>query len=129
LTAAAPNGDEQVSIDDPAAAVARIRSLSASAPGMAAVDLSGSRNVIPILLEALPRWGRLMLAADCSEPFATEFYTDIHRKGALVCSGADLSSMLVNASLWAVEARNACRLLLDPKRAATLRGCVHRERA
>jgi len=115
---------ETVSITDENAAVERLRSLTANAPGLAAVDLSGSGNISAILLEALPRWGRLMLAGPCPEPFTTAFYTDIHRKGALVCSAGDLDSIFTDPSLWNVEVRNACRLLMHPERATKLRACL-----
>lgn len=129
LTATSTDGDATVRIDDPSGAVARVRSLIGSAPAAAAVDLSGQGKIIEILLESLPRWGRLMLAGACWEPFTTEFYTDIHRKGVTVCSGSELNSLRTNPSLWTAEARSACRLLLNEKRAATLRGCVGRARA
>ena len=90
---------------------------------MAAVDLSGSGDTIALLLEALPRRARLMLAGPSPEPFTTEFYTDIHRKGALVCSAGDLDSVVSDPSRWEADVRNACRLLADPVRAARLRSC------
>ena len=128
LTAGQAASDvETVNIADAASAVERVRSLTARAPGLAAVDLSGSGDVIAILLEALPRWGRLMLAAPCAEPFTTAFYTDIHRKGVVVRSAGDLDSIFAEPAQWQVDVRNACRLLLDSKRAATLRDCLGRE--
>ena len=51
---------ETVTVDEASAAVERLRSLTASAPGLAAVDLSGNGAMIAALLEALPRWGRLL---------------------------------------------------------------------
>lgn len=128
LAAGGPIPDvETVSIKDAASAVERVRSLTANAPGLAAVDLSGCGDVIAMLLEALPRWGRLMLAVPCPEPFTTAFYTDIHRKGVVVCSAGDLHSIFAEPAQWQVDVRNACRLLMDAKRATTLRDCLGRE--
>jgi hypothetical protein len=70
------------------AAVARLTAFVAGAPGVAAVDLSGSSHVIELLVATLPRWGRLLLAGP-SERFAVDFYNDVHRKGAVV-AGASL---------------------------------------
>src|SRR6266498_3907218 len=125
LTSRQTAGDvEIVNISDAPLALERLRSLTAHAPGLAAVDLSGSGEILAMLLEALPRWGRLMLAGPCPEPFTTAFYTDIHRKGVVVCSDGDLDSMFSDPSEWNVDVRNACRLLMEPKRAAKLRACL-----
>jgi hypothetical protein len=70
------------------AAVAHLAAFAAGAPGLAAVDLSGSSQVIELLVATLPRWGRLLLAGP-SERFAVDFYNDVHRKGAIV-AGASL---------------------------------------
>jgi len=70
------------------AAVAQLTGFVAGAPGLAAVDLSGSSHVIELLVATLPRWGRLLLAGP-SEHFAVDFYNDVHRKGAVV-AGASL---------------------------------------
>jgi hypothetical protein len=116
-----------IGIDDAAAAAKGLRSLTSCAPGVAAVDLSGNGDVIAMLLDALPRWGRLMLAGPYPAPFTTAFYTDIHRKGVVVCSAGDLDNMYANPWEWNADLRNACRLVADPNRAAKLRSCV-RER-
>src|SRR4051812_32583121 len=51
---------ETIDINDAPAALSRLRELTASAPGVAAVDLSGHGEMIAFLLEAMPRWGRVM---------------------------------------------------------------------
>jgi hypothetical protein len=71
------------------AAVAKLTAFAAGAPGLAAVDLSGSSSVIELIVATLPRWGRLLLAGP-SERFAVDFYNDVHRKGA-VLAGAPLA--------------------------------------
>jgi len=114
---------ETIDVSDALPAVERLRSLTANAPGLAAVDLSGRGETIALLLEALPRWARLVLAGPPPEPFTTAFYTDIHRK-AVVVGSADLNSMFTNPVDWQIDVRNACRLLMDPKHAAKLRDCV-----
>src|SRR5262245_47065106 len=105
LTASETNveGDDCVTPDDSRTAVERIRTMTAAAPGVAAVDLSGAGHAIAVLLEALPRRGRLLLAAPCAEPFTTAFYTDIHRKGVVVTTAGDGGAMFDDAAFWHVE--------------------------
>jgi len=124
LTNAESRDVETVSMSDAQTAVDRLRAITSAAPGVAAVDLSGRGSAIAILLEALPRWGRLMLAGPAAEPFTTAFYTDIHRKGTLVCCSDAPESIFAEPSKWRLELRNACRLLRDPKRAVKLRACL-----
>jgi threonine dehydrogenase-like Zn-dependent dehydrogenase len=56
------------------------------AGGFAAIDLDGRPGTVDVLMEALPRWGRLMLAGEAREPITIDYYNNIHRKGALVIS-------------------------------------------
>jgi len=105
-------------------AVEELRSRLAAAPGVAAVDTTGHGDLLRILLEALPRWGRLMLAGPGLEPFATDFYTDIHRRALTVCSGPnDAASGLADVRGWNADFDRAKRLLTDANRAAQLRAC------
>ena len=114
---------ETVDVRDTAAAVERLRALCGSAPGVAALDVSGCGSILSVMLEALPRWGRLLLAGPAPDPFTTAFYTDIHRKGVVVCSAGDLDSVFTRPEAWEIELRNAARLLKDPARAAQLQAC------
>jgi hypothetical protein len=106
-----------------AASTDRLRAAISNAPGVAAVDLSGNGEAIAMLLEALPRWSRLLMAGPQPQTLTTAFYTDIHRKGVTIAS-ADLDSMFADPAGWQIDLRNACRLLMDPVRAATLRSCA-----
>jgi hypothetical protein len=124
--AAATGEIETVPVGDAPAAVERLRALTTHAPGLAAVDLSGRGSTVAIILEALPRWGRLGFAGPTPEPFTTAFYTDIHRKGAVVSAIGALDSIFTDPRSWEVEVRNACRLLMNPARAAKLRACSAR---
>jgi hypothetical protein len=115
---------ETVEVADTAVAVEKLRALCAGAPGVAAVDVSGRGTVLSVMLEAMPRWGRLLLAGPAPDPFTTAFYADIHRKGVVVCASGDLDSIFTEPAAWDVEVRNAARLLTDPSRAAQLRACL-----
>jgi hypothetical protein len=93
------------------AAVARLTAFVAGAPGVAAVDLSGSAHVIELLVATLPRWGRLILAGP-SERFAVDFYHDVHRKGAVI-SGESLepAALLDRSTPPSALLERAARLL------------------
>jgi hypothetical protein len=91
------------------------------------VDLSGDGNLISVLLEALPRWGRLMLAASKPQPFTTAFYTDIHRKGTVVCADDRVEAAFADPAGCALEIRNARRLVSDSGRRAQLNACLRNE--
>lgn len=56
----------------------------ADLPGLAVVDLTGQANMIDLLLEVLPPYGRLMLAGPVSRPVIVDWYKNVHRKGARV---------------------------------------------
>jgi threonine dehydrogenase-like Zn-dependent dehydrogenase len=89
-----------------------LRELFAACPGVAAVDLSGQQQAAHLLLEALPRWGRLVLAAPFREPLTTDFYTDIHRKGTVVRGAADAPvAIFDDPARWRHDVESACRLL------------------
>jgi hypothetical protein len=112
---------EALSTSDAEAAARRLRSLAAERPGFAAIDLSGQPRLIGLLLDALPRWGRLLLAGRCRERLTLDVYGDVHRKGATVRS-AILDPMDVFDAGPADPAwRRACRLLGQPKRAGAIR--------
>ncbi|MGE0384289.1 MAG: hypothetical protein AB7Q97_06120 [Gammaproteobacteria bacterium] len=83
-----PDRGEPLSSGDPLLAVARIQALSAGRAGFAALDLGGRADAAAVLLAALPRWGRLFLAAETQEPLTVDFYGDVHVKGALILTGA-----------------------------------------
>jgi hypothetical protein len=49
--------------------------------GVAAIDASGKAEVTDVIFETLPRWGRLLLAAQRPTPINIDFYNNVHRKG------------------------------------------------
>jgi hypothetical protein len=128
------DGIQDLAVHDATTAVAKLRAMIAQAPAVAAVDLSGRGSVIGVLLEALPRWGRLMLAGPPPDAFTTAFYTDVHRKGTIVCAAGDLDAIAFNpaatdARAAEIDVRNARRLLTNAAYAAELRACLARGRA
>jgi hypothetical protein len=49
--------------------------------GAAAIDASGKAEITDVIFETLPRWGRLLLAAQRPTPINIDFYNNVHRKG------------------------------------------------
>lgn len=78
------NMGERLSIADPEEALRHLQKRVHDKPGFTAVDLSGRPEIIDLLLEAMPRWGRLMLAGRTPKPLTVDFYNNVHRKGALL---------------------------------------------
>jgi threonine dehydrogenase-like Zn-dependent dehydrogenase len=75
---------ERLSMADPEEALQKLRLRIKDKPGFAAVDFSGRPEVIDLILEAMPRWGRVMLAGRTKLPVTVDFYNNVHRKGALL---------------------------------------------
>lgn len=81
---------ECLSIADQEESLRRLQLLIKDKPGLAAVDLSGRPEMIDLILEIIPRWGRVMLAGQSQQPVTVDFYTNVHRKGAVVlCEAFD----------------------------------------
>jgi threonine dehydrogenase-like Zn-dependent dehydrogenase len=80
-------GTETLSLEDPVFAVEKLKLRIAGKTGFAAVDLSGLPEIIDVILEALPRWGRVMLLGFESRPVTIDFYKNVHYKGAVILSG------------------------------------------
>lgn len=69
---------------DPEEAGRHLLTAMGSRPGFAALELSGRADMIDLLFESIPRWGRLLLAGSAGQPITVDFYKNIHRKGVTV---------------------------------------------
>ncbi|MCP9456346.1 MAG: hypothetical protein NNA18_09605 [Nitrospira sp.] len=102
---------------DPDEVLGMLRKRVEEKPGFAAVDLSGRPELIDVLFEAMPRWGRLMLAGRPQTPLTVDFYNNVHRKGAtVVCDMFDPALLLRNKDR-AIYLSAAFRLLENKERA------------
>ena len=90
-------GVDTIDWTDAEAASARLAELVGRRPGFAAVDLSGRADVIDLLLEVIPRWGRLLLAGPPGPPVTIDFYRNVHRKGIVIASTTADSSRVFDA--------------------------------
>jgi NADPH:quinone reductase-like Zn-dependent oxidoreductase len=79
-------GIEVIDWTDAESASAKLTEVAADKPGFAAIDLSGRADVIDSLLEAIPRWGRLILAGPPGSNLTIDFYKNVHRKGIIISS-------------------------------------------
>lgn len=113
-----PMGERQL-MSDPEEALRQLRKRIQDKPGFTAIDLSGRPETIDLLLEAVPRWGRVMLAGRTLKPLTVDFYNNIHRKGVLLVSGIfDPSSVFHHAAGSAAYLPTAFRILQNKEMAA-----------
>lgn len=108
-------------------AVARFAKTLSEFPAVAAIELSGRADTVDLLLEAVPRYARVLFAGPRHDRLTIDYYVNVHRKGMHLASTV-LSSMRMfsggeaNAHL----VRRACRLLANRARAAACKEAVDR---
>lgn len=69
---------------DPEEAGRQLLAAMGNRPGFAALELSGRADMMDLLFESIPRWGRLLLGGSAGQPITVDFYKNIHRKGVTV---------------------------------------------
>jgi threonine dehydrogenase-like Zn-dependent dehydrogenase len=115
---------EHIELSDTEAA-ARLAELVAARPGFAAVDLSGRADVIDVLLEVIPRWGRLLLAGPPGTPVTIDYYRNVHRKGIVLATTILEPSRVFDAQSDArTQVARACAVLGNPRMAAQSRALL-----
>jgi hypothetical protein len=112
--------------DDPERSLNELKLAIAARPAAAFVDVSGRASVLDLLFDALPRYGRLMLAGRAGERATVDYYNHWHRKGAVILArlidpAADLEASTSDTS--GVHIARAFRLLADDARAAACLAC------
>jgi hypothetical protein len=91
-------------------------------PAVAAVELSGTAGMVDLLLEALPRSSRLMLAGNARERLTIDYYSNVHIKGVRLFS--DVLSAEDRGSSEAAVTVRTLRLLARPHVAAACRDAL-----
>jgi hypothetical protein len=114
----APPGVDFVSLSDPEVTGRELRARIAATPGFAAVDLSGRPDVIDVLFEVMPRWGRMMLAGSTRDRLTIDFYNNVHRKGMLLLTGVFDPARAFDEPWGEAFLQRACRLLENREIAA-----------
>lgn len=115
---------ESQCMEDPDAAVHQLRDRIKEKPGVAAVDLSGRPETIDLLLEVMPRWGRLLLAGQARQSLTVDFYNNVHRKGVLLISTVLDPTCALNDGVCGAYLPAAFRLLQNKDMAAACLGLV-----
>jgi hypothetical protein len=99
---------------DQPATLKRLHAAVAASPGAAAVICDESAAVLELVLDAMPVWGRVVLATETSQQATIDFYNNVHRKGARVLS-APATPAQMNEEPWrcqaAMHVERAVRLL------------------
>lgn len=125
-SAGPPDSSSQVgSADDER--VIRLRSALAEHPAVCALELTGRAAAVDLVLEAVPRFSRVVFAGAAAEPLTIDFYANVHRKGVLLASTVLSSSRALEAQQsggTASTLARASRLLERPDRAAACRAAL-----
>lgn len=96
---------------------ARLRNV----PGVVAAILTPDAIAADVILEALPMWGRIVLAVPASKPASIDFYVNVHRKGTRILSAPGSAAELSDACWSPLGERyvaRAMRILLNKRLAA-----------
>lgn len=89
----------RVDAAEPQQALATLARQLDGAPGAIAVVATPNSEAIDLLLEAMPVWGRIVLAIDSTEPAAVDFYNNVHRKGLRICGAPASPACVFDPSL------------------------------
>jgi hypothetical protein len=83
-TGSAWHPGETIDASDQAATLQRLGAAIAAAPSTAAAICDGDAAILELVLEALPAWGRVVLATESTQPATVDFYNNVHRKGCRI---------------------------------------------
>jgi hypothetical protein len=83
----------RVDYKEPDVTTAELNKFLPGSVGYAAVDLSGKAEIIDILLNTIPRWGRMMFMGSGNDLLTIDYYNNLHR------SGADIRSCVFDPSV------------------------------
>lgn len=87
---------------DQPATLQRLSAAAAEAPGAAAIVCDANSTLLELVLEAMPAWGRIVLAGETGEPATVDFYNNVHRKGCRILS-APSTPMQMSEEPWRHE--------------------------
>jgi hypothetical protein len=84
-------------------ATERLNEAIRNAPGVAAVICICSPMLMELVLDAVPAWTRIVIAAKTTEPATVDFYNNVHRKGCRII-GAPSSPAAMADEAWYTRA-------------------------
>jgi hypothetical protein len=107
-------GVESLLVEDTDQVLVRLRRIVQPKAGFAAVDISGSPQMLTLLFDLVPVRGRLYLGDPETKPVTIDFYNNVHRKGIQILSSViDPISLLTSESYarYSSQITRAIRLL------------------
>lgn len=118
---------EFLAIDDAEDSIRLLSNRIKNKPGIAIVELSGNPEIIDIILEIIPKWGRIICAAHSGSPLTIDFYNNIHRKGVIVQSYMyGQNSLLINNSNELEDLiQQACQILSNEEMSAICKELIY----
>lgn len=118
---------EFLAIDDAEDSIRLLSNRIKNKPGVAIVELSGNPEIIDIVLEILPKWGRIICAAHSGSPLTIDFYNNIHRKGVTVQSYIyGQNSLLINNTIDIEDqVERACQILSNEQMSAICKELIY----
>lgn len=121
------NPVEFIATDDVEGSIRLLSKRIKNKPGLAVVELSGNPEIIDIILEIIPKWGRIMCASHSGSPLTIDFYNNIHRKGVTVQSYAyGRHSLLLDNTVGLHEQIDqACKILSNEQMSAICKDLIY----
>jgi len=115
---------EPVCSESPDGLVESIRRGTMTRSGWTGIECTGRAEMLEVMLDSVPRWGRIALAGQSPNPATIDFYNNVHRKGVRL-SAASLSTAAVfrareNSPIRQFATR-AARILAHPALGARCR--------
>jgi NADPH:quinone reductase-like Zn-dependent oxidoreductase len=108
---------------DPEEAGRQLLAAMGERPGFAALELSGRADMMDLLFESIPRWGRLLLAGSAGQPITVDFYKNIHRKGVTVNTAVLEPAALFNPAAGAAARAQVTHAIRILQNAVKLQRC------
>lgn len=79
--------------------VGSIRQSTADSAGWAGIETTGRPDMLEVMLEAVPKWGRIALGGQNSGSATVDFYNNVHRKGVHILSATLSTAALFDTSI------------------------------
>lgn len=115
----------EINRDEPLATIELLRNRIQDKTGFAAIDLSGKPEIIDVIFEVLPKWGKLMLLKQTKYPLTIDYYNNLHRKGIYMLSYEFNPAVLFeNKSELVSIITRACRIIQNKAMSNSLLGCL-----
>lgn len=115
----------EINRDEPLATIELLRNRIQDKAGFAAIDLSGKPEIIDVIFEVLPKWGKIMLLKQAEYPLTIDYYNNLHRKGICMFSYQLNPVVLFENKLeLASIITRACRITQSRTMSKSFLGCL-----